>query len=267
MPTKTIRLRYDGTCAVCGHGVVAGTRAVWDSHARTVTEPACAGEPPEQEEIPVSTAGASAWREYERLHRRREARIDGTWGKLAGAVKFLSDDPASTKAWAKGAEGEERLGAALEKDLGQHVVFLHDRSVPGTRGNIDHIAVSPSGVWIIDAKAYEGRVEQRDVGGGLKSDLRLYVNGRDRTKLIEGMDLQWDAVRTALGEQDVPVKLALCFVGAEWPVFAKPFTQGGVWVLWRKKLVEMLKAPGALDRPRVVQLANQLAEALPSKRS
>ena len=44
-------------------------------------------------------------------------------------------------------------------------MVLHDRAVPGGRANIDHIAVVPSGVWVIDTKHYRGRLEQRDLGG------------------------------------------------------------------------------------------------------
>lgn len=56
------------------------------------------------------------------------------------------------------------------------VIALHDRRVPGTKGNIDHLAVGPGGVYIVDAKRYEGKVERRDVGSFFRPDARLYVN-------------------------------------------------------------------------------------------
>lgn len=88
-------------------------------------------------------------------------------------AKFLSDDPQTTKVWAAGASGEERVAQVLHERLGDKAVLLHDRKVPGTRGNIDHLAIASSGVWVIDAKRYQGKVEQRDVGGWFKPDLRL----------------------------------------------------------------------------------------------
>jgi hypothetical protein len=103
---------------------------------------------------------------------------------LSGAVKFLSDDPQSTKAWAKGSEGERKLAAHLLRTVGDSAVMLHDRRIPGSRANIDHLVVAASGIWIIDAKSYKGKVEQRDVGKWLKTDNRLYVNGHDQTKLV-----------------------------------------------------------------------------------
>jgi hypothetical protein len=209
-------------------------------------------------------AGASARREHEKRHARREQRLEQDWGRLAGIVKFLTDDPQSTTAWAKGSEGERRLAARLTKLVGDRAVLLHDRRVPRTRGNIDHIAVAASGVWIIDTKNYKGLVEQRDVGRWFKTDNRLYVGGRDRTRLAEGLAWQIAAARTALGVADVPMHSALCFVEADWKLFAKPFRQDGVWVLWAKKLAEMIAAPGPLTKARVTAVAERLATALPS---
>ncbi|MDQ6613442.1 MAG: NERD domain-containing protein, partial [Actinomycetota bacterium] len=66
-------------------------------------------------------------------------------------------------------------------------MLLHDRKVRGTRGNIDHLAIASSGLRVIDAKNYAGMVEHRDVGGWLRSDRRIHVGGRDRTKITGGM--------------------------------------------------------------------------------
>jgi len=116
-------------------------------------------------------------------------------------VNFLSDDPQSITAWAKGSEAERRLAESLTRRVGDRAVLLYDRKVPKTRGNIDHMAVASSGVWVIDAKQCSGLVEKRDKGGLSKVDFRLYVNGRGRTKLVEGLGRQVEAVRVALAGQ------------------------------------------------------------------
>src|SRR6266545_60432 len=105
------------------------------------------------------------------------------------------------------------------------------------RVNIDHLAISRSGVFVIDAKNYTGKVQQIEKGGWFSTDLRLYVGRRDCTTLVSGMGKQVDAIRTALGqpvmeEFQVEVRAALCFVDAEWSLFARPFQLGGVWVGW-----------------------------------
>ncbi len=208
-------------------------------------------------------AGASAQLKYEKLHQHREQKIDQRWGRFAGVVKFLSEDPQSTRAWAKGSEGERRLAAHLARAVGDRAVLLHDRKVPRTRGNIDHLAIAASGIWVIDAKNYKGMVERRDKGGWLRTDYRLYVGGRDQTKLVDGLGWQIDAVRGALSGADVPINAALCFIEAEWKLFAKPFQHNGVWVTWAKKLAEMIATPGSLTPEDVTQIADRLATALP----
>ena len=214
---------------------------------------------------PISgVAGESALRMFEQKHQRRENQIDEKWGRLAGVVKFMSDDPQSVKAWAKGSEGERRLATDLTKRVGDRAVLLHDRRIPGSRANIDHLAIAASGIWIIDAKNYKGKVEQRDVGGWLKTDRRLYVNGRDRTKLVGGLARQINAILEAIGDEGIPISAALCFVGSEWGLLAKPFKQSGVWVTWPKKLSEMIASHGSLTPGEVKQAANRLASGLPS---
>jgi hypothetical protein len=68
---------------------------------------------------------------------------------------------------------------------------------------------------VIDAKKYAGIVEHRDVAGWLRSDLRVYVGGRDSTKIADGMGWQLAAVRTALTGAAVPVHGAVCFIESE----------------------------------------------------
>ncbi|MGH9307613.1 MAG: nuclease-related domain-containing protein [Acidimicrobiales bacterium] len=283
MEAKIIPLRYAGKCAQCGTALPARTKAWWDAIARTITCVGCAdgaptGSPeaitpppepeprtlPERVSPPASgQAGASALKKYEQKHQRREAQIDERWGRFAGVVKFLSEDPRSTKAWKVGSEGEQRLAASLARRVGDRAVFLHDRKVPKTRGNIDHIAIAASGVWIIDAKKYKGLVERRDKGGWSKADYRLYVNRRDKTNLVHGLAWQVAAVRSALSGADVPVHAALCFIDAEWSLFKKPFQFDGYWVTWGQKLAEMIGAPGPLTDGDVHQVADRLATALP----
>lgn len=280
--SRLIRLRYAGTCSGCALGLPAGTKAWWDADARTTTCVGCrpvetgattqaatpaavAEDSPPVAPSPRATgeAGGSARREYERRHQRREQQIDQRWGRLAGVVKFLSDDPQSITAWAKGSDGERRLAAQLLRSVGDRAVLLHDRKVPGTRGNIDHLAIAASGIWVIDAKHYKGMVERRDVGGWFRTNQRLYVGGRDRTRLADGLAWQIDAVRKALGGADVQISAALCFIEAEWKLFAKPFQYNGVWVTWAKKLAKMIAEPGPLTPVDVTHIADRLAATLP----
>src|SRR6476620_1943025 len=68
-------------------------------------------------------------------------------------------------AWAAGAEGERRVAAALE-DLPDTWVVVHDRLLrPGrSQANLDHIAIGPAGVYLIDAKNRAGTVTEYEGG-------------------------------------------------------------------------------------------------------
>jgi hypothetical protein len=293
---KRLKVRFDCACADCGSALPAKSAAWWEASTKTMHCPACgdskvpgtppvgnvvegvvAGYPdaigaPEAAEQaleavrpgPTSAAGASAQREYDRRKAKREDGIRSRHPRIGGLILALSEDPQSTTAWARGAMGERKLGAGLDGLAEAGVVALHDRLIPGSKANIDHLAVSPSGVWVIDAKRYTGQVTKRDVGGWLKTDLRLYVGRRDCTKLVAGMAKQVTAVRNALGQDwsEVPVHPALCFVDAEWGWFAKPFRCHEVLVAWPGALREMLTKPGSYTPEGSELVAAQLDRRL-----
>ena len=140
------------------------------------------------------TAGASARREHARRRAAREQHARERHPQIGKLLLALTDEPQEIQAWERGARGEELAAAALTKHVTPEVTLLHDRRIPG-RGNIDHIAIAPSGVWVIDTKRYRGRVSiQRRLIGRR----RLMIAGRDQTKLIDGLERQVAAVNKAL---------------------------------------------------------------------
>ena len=193
-----------------------------------------------------SVAGASARREYERRKARDEQRVRDEWGRLAPVALFLRDEKQSTKAWATGAVGEEKLGKALDARSGPNFRTLHDRLIPGSRANIDHLVITPSGIWVIDAKRYKGRPELRVEGGLLRPVTRTLVVGRrDATKLLAGMHKQLAVVREVVGEQ-VPVRGVLCFIDADWPLIGGSILVDGIHVLWPKAVFKLIgRTPSA----------------------
>jgi hypothetical protein len=64
-------------------------------------------------------------------------------------------------------------------------------------------------------------------------------------------------------EFDVEVKAALCFVNAEWSLFAKPFALDGVWIGWSKALGKRLQPEGELAAEHLLSLARRVAAAMP----
>jgi hypothetical protein len=209
---RLISLRYKGTCEACGAALEARTKAWYDPARRkvrcSVCGPAAGGPAPiatsKDQQQALSTAlpppadaghaGASALRKYERLserhHERAAAEVarDAAWrdqvkqdhpllGRLASALApkpTIGPEPQSVTAWQTGSHGEARVGGVLDAWAATvGAVVLHDRKIPGSRANIDHLVIARSGVWSIDAKEYKGAVAKVDVGGWSRADFRL----------------------------------------------------------------------------------------------
>jgi hypothetical protein len=284
---KVMRLRYAGTCRVCGAGIAQKAQAVYERGTKTVrclnhdqtTTPESnlvtdagpvtpdgvvdAG-PAAIEVVDPGTAGASARREFERRKAKREQRIRTQHPRIGGFLLAISEERQTTTAWDTGALGEERLGKGLDRLACDTIKLLHDRRIPRSKANIDHIAVTANGVYVVDAKKYRGRPHLKIEGGILRPRVeRLLVGSRDCTKLVDGVLKQVDVVRAALAD-DVPVHGVLCFVEADWPLIGGSFTTRRVQALWPKKLYPQLEADGTLSAEAIDDIHRRLAMALPA---
>jgi hypothetical protein len=269
---RRLRLRRDDRCVGCARELAAGELGCWDPRRREIHCLDCAralgDESVSQEPSPLSSdPGASARREYERRRDRRAERVRGRYGSLGGLVLWLTPEPRSERSWAAGAAGESKLAAKLERRTARAgVILLHDRRVPGTRANIDHIAIGPAGIVVIDAKRYSGQIRLQRRGGLFSARTEhLVVAGRDRTKLIDAVQRQVQVVRAALGAADggVPVTGVLCFVDGQWPLFGAIKVRE-VPVVPPHALAQLCTARGPLESNRIIGLAERLAARLPS---
>ncbi len=286
---RQLNLRWPTTCTACGCELPKGTWAWWDSDAKTATcencyQPAASESQPEAGREPTAPlepgeAGGSARREYDRRSQRererKEARVaqDAEWraqikakrpviGRVAAAITpkpVVTPESQSTAAWNTGAVGEEQLGGALETLDGVRV--LHDRRMPKSKANIDHILISSAGVFVVDAKRYRGRVQHRDAGSFFRPNVKLYVGSRDCTKLLDGVIRQAQVVRELL-DDDARVSPALCFIDSEWSLFGRPFAVDGVWIGWPKALGKWVTQDGSLGVEAVDAYAHRLAATL-----
>jgi hypothetical protein len=276
---KSLALRRPDVCSSCATKLDVGTRAYWEATSRTVTCTTCvdsttmtsaAGPQAAVVARPAPAAGLSAQREFDRRVQRREAQVRAAHPTLGGLLLALFDEPSSTRVWAQGAHGERAVAAKLDELSGEHVIALHDRVMlrPGGRrslANIDHIAIAATGVWVIDAKTHRGALRVRRSGGLFSPRVeKLYIAGRDKTSLLEGLDRQVDAVTSQLSTvgATVAVRGALCFVGTELPSFGE--TIRGVPLVGRRGLAKLLKQPGDLAGDDREAIAKFLTERFPS---
>ncbi|MGA9860172.1 MAG: nuclease-related domain-containing protein [Solirubrobacteraceae bacterium] len=252
---------------MCRVNIPAGVRATWHPARRVVTCLTCgvkagAGG--------LDTPGASARREYDRRRAAREDRARQTLGLLGVVLAKTIDEPQSTRAWKTGADGEGRVGKRLAKLLaGTEVRLLHDRRIPGHgAANIDHLAVGPGGITVIDTKSYRGKVRTERIGG-LFSERRtvLKIAGRDGTHLIDGIETQIAAVRSiidATSPEPIDIRGALCIADPEGlPILRTPSVRG-IIVDGRRWVAKRARRPGPLTNEETAALFERLNAVLPS---
>lgn len=168
------------------------------------------------------------------------------------AIGTLAARPGHLDAWRIGAEGERETAALLLEleDRGYRV--LHDRRIPGTRANIDHIVVGRTGVYVVETKSWSGDVRVRD------GEVR--VAGR-RSRVVEQVQRQADAVAVAL--PCVQITSVVCVHRADLPL--RPVEVDGVAIVRPTNLVRRLtQGPTHLTADDIDRLANELDARLRS---
>jgi len=106
------------------------------------------------------------------------------------AVLFNADakEELRIEKWRKGALGEPEIGHLLDRIAAENdFVVLHDRAIPRSQPNIDHILITPARIFVIDAKNYIGIVKI-DEGSLLDPNATptLYVGNRKQMNLVQG---------------------------------------------------------------------------------
>jgi hypothetical protein len=163
--------------------------------------------------------------------------------------------PNSITAWQTGAQGELRTGRLLEPLEGEGFRILHDRQIPGSRANIDHIVIGPPGIFVVETKSLGGSLQIRD------ND--VFVSGRRRTKMIDEVKREALAVQTALAKELAArgwmVSPIICVHRADLPWLRSEVA--GVRIVSGKDLVKRLREADHLLAPADVERLAALAAA------
>jgi hypothetical protein len=224
-----------------------------------------AGQP---DNLDLGTPGAGARRQHERRRARREAETREQHPHIGEVLLRTQAEPQREKAWRSGAIGEEAVARHLAKTCPE-VPVLHDRRMPRSRANIDHIAIAPTGVLVIDAKRYKGKIEVRKP---LFGDQKLVIAGRDKTKLVGGLRRQVDAVRAGLELIGADVLLAGCFcfvnpdgqAGGSGIPLLRTLTVEGFPLYYPRRLSKRLNRKGPVSPEQIDVLAEALVELFPA---
>ena len=152
-------------------------------------------------------------------------------------------------AWRRGAAGERRTARLLGplEQLGW--VVLHDLAVPGSRANIDHLAIGPGGIFVVDSKQYRGRLKLDPSG-------RLRHGRYPLASTLQAVSFEADQAAKVLPDPGVVVVPIVAVHGAQVP-WGK-MVMNGVPIVPAQRLPSMLRQlPAVLGPERVVDLADQ----------
>lgn len=189
-------------------------------------------------------AGASARREAAdaraRADRLRRAAAEQSWRGRCFDV---------------GAAAEERTAYALDALTCLGYRQLNDVSWPGTRaGNIDHLLVGPSGVFVLDSKGWRGEVQIRDGG--------VWQDGTSRADAVDKLVAMYDVVTGLLEPLGLPpgcIAAALVLTDHDLPLTPLP----GVRIVGLPGLLRWVVSRGErLTDSRVAELFDVLVSGL-----
>jgi hypothetical protein len=261
--SRLLKVRWAGVCCLCHAPLAVGTRARWDSRAHTFT---CADCLTGKGAVQGGPAGGSAAVEAERRRRDQadqQARRKREHPLRARVSLALSPEPDAGREYAAGALGEARLGALLDGLRVVGAITLHDRKLPRSKANLDHLVITAAGVWVIDAKRAGGPLSfaARGRPGPRQA---VVVQGRPQSTLLTKLQGQVDRVIQALaaaGVDEVPVRGALCFVDAQPVEGQRPVEARGLLLTWSEQLQPVLLESGPYDDEDKAALLRLLARS------
>lgn len=82
------------------------------------------------------------------------AAVPGTPALILIIVALSSEGDLSNRM--KGIRGEEQVASELSH-LSDEFMLLNDVMLPGAHGNIDHIVIGPTGIFVVETKNYSGK--------------------------------------------------------------------------------------------------------------
>ena len=235
---KQITARRLSMCEVCSKEIEKGQPLVWSRAKSAVRCIGCQNISVEKKPVKkiskvVGEAGASAKRQYKTRSAKDSSKVEFLHPRLAKLLRVDNVDSQTTKNWAKGAVGEEKVGGFLRKFIKKNGgVLLNDRQVPGTKKNLDHILITENAVFVIDAKNWSGTISVKSVARNSEVKEILYLNSYNQTKTVEKMKDQVEVVKQALKVGGFKVEAIgyLIFYGVDWPKKGIPTQVDGVLI-------------------------------------
>ncbi|WP_313409395.1 hypothetical protein [Aeromicrobium sp.] len=159
---------------------------------------------------------------------------------------------------AEHADATDALATTLIDAFGDRVLFLFHRRIAGQTGDLPVIAVTATGVHLIEPRSYPGKKVRACRDGST-----FVIDGVRHTRIAEQMQEHAEALQAAVSIGPLPdatVHSHYCFVDGDLPV--RPLEVGGVRVLSVRGTLKRLRASGPLDERDVETLHRDLSRRL-----
>lgn len=197
---------------------------------------------------------------------RREARRAAARAHDLAAELRRVDSRAS--GFAAAALSEPRTAAALGWLSGRGWQILHDRQWPGSRhGNVDHLAIGPIGVTVLDTKHWVGSIQVRDGRLWCDDDDR-HETVEDLLRLVGAIDELLEEITTSgpgvtVGLSPIHVMPVLVFTRYNEANQRQPRI-GRVWLANPRDVARLLtRQPHVLSANQVALIGEYLAREMP----
>jgi hypothetical protein len=169
--------------------------------------------------------------------------------------------------WRQGAKGERQTAKLLAKLDREGWKILHDLAIPGSRANVDHLAIGSGGVWVIDSKLWSSRVHWDPRHGWMhgQSAITSELN-TTRWEASEVEQALVDTLEGAARHLDLPggidVHLAWCVHGEPLP--GGKLVVDGETLVSPRRLLSLLRASRGPSLPAaaVAEIAQAAATVL-----
>jgi hypothetical protein len=166
--------------------------------------------------------------------------------------------------WRRGAKGERQTAKLLAKLEREGWRVFHDLAIPGSRANVDHLAIGPGGVWVVDSKLWGKRVHWDPRHGWMhgQSAITPELNtARWEASEVEQalVDALSRAGRHLTGERGIDVHLVWCVHGE--PLSGGKLVVDGETIVNPRHLLALLRAGrGPVLPPAAVEEIASMAE-------
>ncbi|TXR55489.1 NERD domain-containing protein [Quadrisphaera setariae] len=196
-------------------------------------------------------AGAGAAQQVEVLERRLAAKQLA----LAGIQQEIHGIEQNLQRWRAGLAGERQVADVLSGLVAAGWVVLHDLHWPGRpKANLDHVAVGPGGVVVVDTKNWSATAVVGADGVLRAGGYRKAEASADVVRMVA------DVASGLEPQHRGAVRGALCFTGQDLEPVA---TADGAVVLGDGQLVDWLSGlPARLQPQEVTAIARYLGEQL-----